>query len=428
MFSIVAASLIIEALSRANSIRALGSHSRVYHSIADVSNSSHFEIEASRVSDTEITFTDRQMISKESLCVVGEEKFEIIELCEIFIGTAGKHVYSFILFLYMYGTLWAYSTVFANAFSTMIDKDGGPSSFIFFLAIFGMLVTVLSLMELNEQVMFQVILSLCRVFMILAMVASILLALAEGTQAFSDFQPSENSDELNPLYAVRPNKLYLFLPIAAYANIFHHSIPALSQPVGDKSQLTKIFAAALLISGVGYTAVGVTIATYFGPHTFQNSNLNWRFYIRGGLLSWFIVLFPAFDVASAYPLNAITLGNSLMTAFYGKQRIHELEDSRLLRSAFRLLAAVPPVILAAFVRDLGKITDYTGLTGFAIAFIFPPLLAMASEKYMRDRGLPSQTIYSSWLTSKYVQWVTLILGVTLTVYVSITLLLDYGRR
>lgn len=41
-------------------------------------------------------------------------------------------------------------------------------------------------------------------------------------------------------------------------------------------------------------------------------------------VSLYVMCFPALDVVSAFPLNAITLGNNMMGSAYGK-RIHEVE-------------------------------------------------------------------------------------------------------
>jgi hypothetical protein len=38
--------------------------------------------------------------------------------------------------------------------------------------------------------------------------------------------------------------LHIFVPISMYANVFHHAIPSLAQPVRDKASLHRIFAAA----------------------------------------------------------------------------------------------------------------------------------------------------------------------------------------
>lgn len=73
--------------------------------------------------------------------------------------------------------------------------------------------------------------------------------------------------------------------------------------------------ARFLVCTCFYSAIGGTVAGYFGASTRPSSNLNWRDY-RGseGMPAWlisacqhYVVLFPALDVLSAFPLNGITL-------------------------------------------------------------------------------------------------------------------------
>lgn len=56
---------------------------------------------------------------------------------------------------------------------------------------------------------------------------------------------------------------------------------------------------------------------------------------------------------------------------------------RLTTIAFRLIAAVPPVIGAAFVSDLGNILQFTGTIGVAIAFTVPAILQLSSFAKLR---------------------------------------------
>lgn len=105
---------------------------------------------------------------------------------------------------------------------------------------------------------------------------------------------------------------------------------------------------------------------YFGDAIDQSANLNWVGYHGGtgsqddqgnwhdkawwvNVIAYFVVIFPATDVVSAFPLNGITLGNSLMGTWYGP-KIREVEGDRAIVSAFRLLGAVPPILGACFVR------------------------------------------------------------------------------
>lgn len=66
----------------------------------------------------------------------------------------------FVLGLYMYGTLWAYTLVFSKAMSEAIPLARwlglGEDSFLLFVAIFSLIVVPLTCMELKEQISVQV--------------------------------------------------------------------------------------------------------------------------------------------------------------------------------------------------------------------------------------------------------------------------------
>ena len=153
------------------------------------------------------------------------------------------------------------------------------------------------------------------------------------------------------------------------------------------------------------------------------------FFFRSRLFSFvlasFVVLLPAFDVASAFPLNAITLGNSLMSWYHGS-RIHTLgaEAYRRQLTYFRLLAVLPPLLAALFVSSLGVITNFAGVTGFAIAFLFPALLALYSKKLLRAHHVSYETQYGCWLTSDLMCHLSAGLGLFLVVYVVANLILN----
>ena len=81
--------------------------------------------------------------------------------------------------------------------------------------------------------------------------------------------------------AFRPENLYILMPIAGYAYVFHHSIPSLAHPVPEthKSSLNMIFSTAILISFAAYVCMAVTVSSYFKQDTLSPSNLNWAEYI-----------------------------------------------------------------------------------------------------------------------------------------------------
>ena len=218
--------------------------------------------------------------------IVSKRKFEITELCEIFLGNKGKLAYAVIICVYMYGTLWVFATVFAHALSSHFPLGSPQFSYLIFLVLYGMIVVPVSCLELTEQVFIQVTLSICRIMMILTMLFTITIAFSKENQPFLEFNHVDihHSSLLRADYT----KLYILLPIAAYANVFHHSIPALSHPVRDKSKLTIIFIYTTLFCLCAYSLIGCIISSYFGVYIKTSSNLNWVSY------SGFV---PAVDMA-----------------------------------------------------------------------------------------------------------------------------------
>lgn len=326
----------------------------------------------------------------------------------------------------MYGTLWAFGTVFAHAISSMASTDPTETTYLICLAIFGVIVVPVSCMELTEQVALQVALCICRLVMIATMIVTIIVADVSHTQPFSDYSP--NSVEPAPFFRADFSKIYLLLPIAAYANIFHHSIPVLSQPVENKKKLAHIFGYTILLCLIAYSTIGSVISIYFGNTIKSSSNLMWISFngydsnvdttpVYARVIASYVVCFPGIDVASAFPLCAITLGNNLMSSYYG-QNTAEMENDRAARITFRLIAAVPPIFGAALVTSLGRITSFTGITGFLVSFVFPSLLAISSRDVMIRKGLTTETYFSHpMLTSVANTMLTLVIGAFLVVFV-----------
>jgi amino acid permease len=438
-FAISAASFIVETMARADylrehvldgqSARSLSREARAmlqlrghsYQSIAtadDVKRRESFELDNGA--------QDCRLLSV-------KHRTEMTELCKRFLGSFGLYVYALLISLYLYGTLWAFSTVFANSFYSVF----GVRYWVFLLAFAGIVVPC-TMLELKEQVTWQMFMAVWRVITLSVMIVTVIIAHVFHADAFRGFERNETEDFFKQ---VTFSKIHILLPIVTYANIFHHSIPAISQPVADKSQAGNIFTSALCVCYLAYLSIGLIIPWYFDGSEKASSNLMWASYvgssnpssmgkIGASIISKLVVLFPALDVASAYPLNAITLGNNLMSLVYPGIEANSSEDSddssrrvKYTKYAFRAVASGPPIVAAFFISDLGLVTSYTGLCGFAIAYIFPPLLCYYSDKFMKDCNFPSRTLYGGWYSSYPLQVAVLAFGAFAIIYVFICNLL-----
>jgi amino acid permease len=356
--------------------------------------------------------------------IIGDAKFEITDLCEIFLGPMGRRSFALTVGLYLYGTLWAYSTVFANSMTA--NLDAGEHSYLIYLTIYVILVVPPSCMELSEQAFVQVILALCRGVMLLFMVGSVLFDMYSGTTPYEIPAVVENNQS-------HLSGVHILIPIALFALIFHESIPAIAEPVKDKHLLTSMFNTGLIVCAVGYYAIALIVSTYFNVDLQSTANLMWKGYGNTDpstfgytikhIVRYFVLLFPALDVASLYPLTAVVLGNNLFSAFYGYA--DEAAYDQKTKIFFRLLAAVPPLIGAFFISSLGNITNFTGITGFGIVFIFPSLLAYYSHDKLLEKGCSPNTIYSNVFTSRPCVILLFGFGICISVYTTYCLI-SYG--
>ena len=363
---------------------------------------------------------------------VKHQKFELTELCELFMGTSFKNLYTAVICVYMYGTLWVFSAVFGKALAYHLTLGGNEEwSYAFYLFLFACLVVPTSCMELREQVYMQCILAGLRIVMMVLMLGTVLPSLLDSDlrRPFLEDDGTVQGDG-GGAAGFHLGNIHHIITIGAYAFIFHHSVPSLAQPVKDKTTLNSIFSTTISFCLLGYTLLGVILATFFGDNLEQSANLNWSNYVghSGNTLeptfisecvAAFIVLFPALDVASAFPLNAITLGNSIMTASYGSMNEYrEACNDRVKVSCYRVLAAAPPIMGAAVLKDLGSLTAWTGMSGLLIVFLFPPVLCLASATELKARGISPTTIYGTRFTTDNWIYFTLTLGGILSVYCS----------
>ena len=368
------------------------------------------------------------------LPLVSTRKYELVSLCSLFLPLPGSLLYTLTFSLYMYGTLWAYTSVFSNAMVSALPI-GTKDDYLLYTVGFAVVTIPLTCVELREQVKVQVTLSICRMLLVTVILASVIAAWKEGGP--DQFDEVEGPQGI-PMFDF--TGFYKLLPIAVYANIYHHSIPGLSHPVADKSKLGRIFQCVFIVMGVCYVAIGSVVGWYFGVDIESSCNIQWHDYLSGtgectdncapgsddkvwsgrswwvSTVSFYVVLFPALDVLSAFPLNGITLGNCLLGQYHGGNTRY-VEGVRKKVVPFRILASVPSILGATVVRDLGTITDYTGVTGFVIAFVFPAVLNLRSRREAKRRGVGGETGYEGWGSGDGASWAGMVFGGFMVVFV-----------
>ena len=144
----------------------------------------------------------------------------------------------------------------------------------------------------------------------------------------------------------------------------------------DRNKPSRIFIITVIVSATLYYINNVSIAYYFKDNTLSPCTLLWSHFsdsynnqtskqennsfvvFISSIVAWFIVLFPALDVSSAYPLNAITLANTIESAIFNKQYL--IENQTWISKIIKISICVICTLLSLFIWNFQEILAYSG--------------------------------------------------------------------
>eukprot|EP01084_Bolivina_argentea_P037300 68981_1 len=349
---------------------------------------------------------DTNMYKIEPEFEITNRKFEVNQLVGMFLGRKLRRIYEFMTICHVIGACWSYTSVFGSAFAREIgipfisnkcDISGSDDDvqcdqlYLFYVAIFAVLVIPLSIVDMSEQKYIQITMTLLRYVVIFTMSATAILLLYSyfipNSEGGYDYKPNINTPNFG--HGNKPMKLngfITFIPVASFACAYQHGVPSLSQPVKHKQYLPFVYFSVSISCFLLFTLLGITVSLYFGNNVetpctlswgefpgFKQNQLNkwWVYFIQ-----YLIVLFPAGDVISAFPLNAVTLGNNMIAAFLSVKTA----SNKFYVILIRFICAFVPIVLACIVNDLGSILELAGTFVIFVCFFFPALIEYKSKK------------------------------------------------
>ncbi len=341
----------------------------------------------------------------------GRSDFEVSTLVKAFLGPLGTSCYQLSLLVLTFVGLMAYCQVFVKSFNSQLHQD---EHFFVPVSIFSAIVVPLSCIDLTAQVNIQVGMSIMRFITLGVLVIGLIFAIT-----FDKMDSSEASDHVARAPFTSPHVpifnyggLGVMFSTSVFSQLFQHSVPGLTRPLSDQNKLKipNIFGAALVTTSVLYIAIGCLSVLYFGSRILQSVNLNFVDFrwgcsssltndsisILATSLSLLVVIFPAFDTLSIYPLIAHTLGSNILASSpslrgvftYVAQYIvcgfcercgNSTEDQhrqvhKVTLVISRLSAAIPPIILCFYVTELAVTLQIAGVCGIFVALVAPALL------------------------------------------------------
>ncbi|RMX67293.1 hypothetical protein DD238_002142 [Peronospora effusa] len=369
---------------------------------------------------TSFTTSSTTLTYKQATVTLEYEDFpEVTQLCNRFLRPIGSKMYQICLLGLMYGGLVGYSQVFVNTFLTQVDHIGDwQLSSVHAAIVFACIVLPLSCSDLTEQIYVQLVMSVVRFAALLIMIISAVYAVYEdpydGGAKFTDnLEPPYMSD----YSLVDMSGFGVMFSTSVFSQLFQHSVPGLLAPLGARNQekAKAIFGSTLLTTMMFYIALGSVSSLYFGPKLVTSVNLNWADFTWGiddsmtlvplwaKLLSMIVVVFPALDTLSVFPLICVTLGDNMAAVVPKRWTRGGRKSSWKLLCRFG--AALPPLLISMFVSDLSVTLQISGLMGIYVAFFAPALLQLQARL-----EIPNSNVYSGMFSGTAYVYGVLVFG------------------
>ena len=237
-------------------------------------------------------------------------KFELTELCEIFLTRWGKYAYMIILSLLCFLGGWSFTTVAGSAWATNIpfhtstirQCEGSEfyhaiypedpncwHAYQLCVLFYAVIVIPLSLVDLKEQAILQTILGILR-FSTIAVIVVYCIVKLSGGKNICTFGNSSNatgnislSQENLTGFSDLSKIVFRFdwmgwlvsIPVFTYAFIIHQAIPALTHPIKEKHFLRQLMMVMFGSAAFCYLALGIVVPLWFKATVLETATLNW---------------------------------------------------------------------------------------------------------------------------------------------------------
>eukprot|EP00731_Ephydatia_muelleri_P012383 Em0006g1277a len=340
-------------------------------------------------------------------------KFELTELCQVFVGRWFKVFYLLVVITASFIVLWTYSTVAGSAWSTNLPLNFGPlrmcteeefqdniypkgsgclAAYRFCVFLFAVVVLPLSLLDLKNVGVIQTIFGGLRFAIIGAMVLYALFNLGIGGLQ-GGVPLSANGTESNLTGNVLSDFVYGFsftgwlsaIALFTSALIIHPGLSTLTHPIKNKKPLGWFVLSIYGTVAVFYVLMGVILTLWFGSDVNSTITLNWVPSTKSDhsvairVLSYFIILVPS--IISAYPLVVYFTSNNIYLVLMGKDTSQKTSTREwVVLVLIKAIFGVLPLIVALFVSNLIFILKYAGLVAFLTSALFPGVLQLTSQR------------------------------------------------
>lgn len=342
--------------------------------------------------DSVIQLTVYSRIEDNAQLDISDRRMDLTSMVRLLFGDTTSRVYIGGFCLVFSGVLISYCSVFASSFASTISIAGYETCSVYtsfewecrwkysvYLAVFVGLELILTLTSFEEQRWLQSAMACLRYISILIIIVTCFNAV------YTDLSISGKTLKDEYPNAITLNYIVPAILISQFSFIYHPQLPCIAQSMQDrKGVINKIIWLCSATCFLVYCSIGLllpaavnevpslcTIAyhEYSGGYPFDERPW-WAAFI-----SYIIVLFPAIDVVTTFPILAISLSHNIYTIKYGSsQQIPKNFDR-----CVRVSVAVLPGTVAFFFYDLSHILSFTSYIALALIPMMIPLIFNASR-------------------------------------------------
>mmetsp|Transcript_5906 Transcript_5906/g.8760 ORF Transcript_5906/g.8760 Transcript_5906/m.8760 type:complete len:398 (-) Transcript_5906:16-1209(-) len=290
--------------------------------------------------------TESALVSEEFSPRVPTVRVDFAEMVGLVFGRKAQYGVLVVFCLEKLILMSGYSIIFSSSCAALIpigtfetcniyeDNEFGGSCRLkvwFYLLVFGVVVVYLSIKGIAEQVWWQGSTCAARFLVITILIVTSLVAI------FSDTKISDNEeiDHSPPVFEVPQLGIIVSVTLVAFS--FQYGIPNICEALKDKEKdIPRVSLWAIGTVSVLYTLLGLVV-----PFAVEDIDpmvtLDWENYSGGSSeRSWwaygvasFVLIFPAIDITSIFPILSIILTDNLISVNYG-----QLSKNKLTRVSF----------------------------------------------------------------------------------------------
>jgi amino acid permease len=274
---------------------------------------------------------------------LSQQQYDMSEMTDMLLGKAWGYFYLISLSVLFFGGLIAYTSIFGTSFVANIPlgtegtcnvyKESSYSGncrwkYMIFVVIYGAFMVYFTIVGLKKQWWMQIVLTFMR-FLVMGLVIICCIVAIAGRSRLSSGK--ENYVTMPPLADF--SQLGSVFPILLFSCLYQTNIPNIAVHIKDKRKnlprilvlitftLLTLYILLGLVAPAADSGLSSMVTLSFRNYTAGDNNKDGREWAY--IIEYIVVIFPALDVFSIFPIIAITLADNISAMFF-KQTTKEM--------------------------------------------------------------------------------------------------------